>query len=184
MGHRKCKGHRHSCAHLQHTYTLCLLVPCRCVWHIWDIGHIRDIGTHMHTYNTRTRLQTHLHARAHTHTLTHTHTHTQPHTHTHSFPKLKVLDRHVIEWEERQAATELFEGRKMSNLGFMKRTNSQESHTLNSFFFFQLGLYETYKFSEVACTVTSWVTNCFLMMMMPFCRNNKTIKKKSLYKSP
>lgn len=37
------------------------------------------------------------------------------------FPKLKVLDRHVIEWEERQAAKEMFEGKKMSNLGFMKR---------------------------------------------------------------
>ena len=37
------------------------------------------------------------------------------------FPKLKVLDRHVIEWDERQAAQEMFEGKKMSNLGFMKR---------------------------------------------------------------
>ena len=37
------------------------------------------------------------------------------------FPKLHVLDRHVIEWEERQAAIEMFEGKKMSNLGFGKR---------------------------------------------------------------
>ena len=36
-------------------------------------------------------------------------------------PHLEVLDRHVIEWEERQAAKEMFEGKKMSNLGFMKR---------------------------------------------------------------
>ena len=37
------------------------------------------------------------------------------------FPKLHVLDRHVITWEERQAAIEMFEGKKMSNLGFGKR---------------------------------------------------------------
>jgi hypothetical protein len=39
----------------------------------------------------------------------------------HRFPKLKVLDRHVIEWEERRAAKEMFEGKATSNLGFMKR---------------------------------------------------------------